>query len=299
MGKNTASYFDISRKIIANMTSEGWKTVPHVCIVYEADAGLLTDIVADFNRDRPAGSRISFNTAILRIVIEGIRACPKMNGHIRYSPWLVSGKTVFLKHIDISMPILYGDGKMITLTLPQAEKRSMSEIQALIEEYRDRIGKTEMDRILYQTGLEDTFSHLCHGKLVKAAGRLLGAKFGRGRVRLASGKKDESLRGEKSLTPDNIRQGSITVSNMGSLYRGWKGSCAILEIIPPQLCALAIGAVQKRAVVDEEDRIRPARIVPITIAFDHRALDFGDIVPFMQCLDEKLADRAWLEKTVK
>ena len=26
-------YFDISRKIIANMTSEGWKTVPHVCIV--------------------------------------------------------------------------------------------------------------------------------------------------------------------------------------------------------------------------------------------------------------------------
>ena len=85
---------------------------------------------------------------------------------------------------------------------------------------------------------------------------------------------------------------------MGSLYKQWEGSCTILEIIPPQLCALAIGAVQKRAVVDEADSIRAAEIVPITIAFDHRALDTADLIPFMQTLDSVLQDRAWLERAL-
>ncbi len=288
-------YFDISRKIIANMTLEGWKTIPHVCIVYEAQADMLTEVLRDYNNSRAGAERISFNSVILRVLVEGIKACPAMNGHIRYRAWLVSGRVTRLAHIDISFPIAYGEGKMTTVTLPRMEERSVREIQEMVTAFRKRIENTYMDRVLYRTGLEDTFSQLKGGKIAKAAGRLLGAKLGPGRVRIDRRK---SAGGEDRLVPADIRQGSITVSNMGSLYRGWKGSCAILEIIPPQLCALAIGAVQKRAVVDEEDRIRAAATVPITIAFDHRALDTGDIVPFMQTLDRLLQDRAWLEREI-
>ena len=288
-------YFDISRKIIANMTLEGWKTVPHVCIVYDADASVLMDALRSYNRDRVSDERISFNSAILRALIEGIRACPKMNGHIKFSPWLVSGKVTTLEHIDISLPITYGDGKMTTINLPHMEDKSVHEIQAMIEVFRERIENTYMDRVLYRTGLEDTFSKLRKGNILKAVGRLLGAKFGPGRVRIdrrkSAGSKDQ-------LTPENIRQGSITVSNMGSLYKQWKGSCTILEIIPPQLCALAVGAVQKRAVADEENNIGTAQIVPITIAFDHRALDTAELVPFMETLDRVLQDREWLENEI-
>ena len=290
-----AEHFDISRKIIANMTSEGWKTIPHVCIVYDADASLLIEVLQSYNGGRAYADRISFNSVILRILIEGIKACPKMNGHIRYSPWLVSGKATTLEHIDISLPITYGDGKMTTINLPQTENKSVHEIQTMIAAFRARIENTYMDHVLYKTGLEDTFSELRRGKIPKAVGRLLGAKLGPGRVRIdrrkSAGSKDR-------LTPADIRQGSITVSNMGSLHKQWKGNCTILEIIPPQLCALAVGAVQKRAVVDEEDKIRAARIVPITIAFDHRALDTADLVPFMQTLDSVLQDRAWLEREI-
>lgn len=286
-------YFDISRKVIANMTSESWKTVPHVCIVYDADASLLMGVLQSYNRDCPSGERISFNSVILRVLIEGIKACPKMNGHIKFSPWLVSGKVTTLAHIDISLPITYGDGKMTTINLPQMENRSVHEIQAMITSFRARIENTYMDRVLYRTGLEDTFSELGKGNIAKAAGRLLGAKLGPGRVRIDRRK---SVGGEDRLKPENIKQGSVTVSNMGSLHKQWKGSCTILEIIPPQLCALAVGAVQKRAVVDEEDNICAAEIVPITIAFDHRALDTADLVPFMQTLDRLLQDRAWLER---
>ena len=288
-------YFDISRKIIANMTSEGWKTVPHVCLVYDANVSLLMEVLQSYNRDRVSAGRISFNSVILRILIEGIKACPRMNGHIRFSPWLVSGKVTTLEHIDISLPIIYGEGKMTTINLPHMEDKSVHEIQAMIAEFRVKIENTCMDRVLYRTGLEDTFSELRKGKLPKALGRLLGAKLGPGRVRIDRRK---SAGSEDHLSPDNIKQGSITVSNMGSLYKQWKGSCTILEIIPPQLCALAIGAVQKRAVADEADNIRAEEIVPITIAFDHRALDTADLIPFMQTLDSVLQDRAWLERAL-
>ena len=288
-------YFDISRKIIANMTSEGWKTIPHVCIVYDAEAELLMDVLQSYNRDRESNERISFNSLILRVLIEGIKACPQMNGHIKFSPWLVSGKVTALEHIDISLPIIYGEGKMTTINLPHMEDKSVHEIQAMIAEFRARIESTYMDRVLYRTGLEDTFSKLRRGNIPKAVGRLLGAKLGPGRVRIdrrrSAGSKDR-------LTPANIKQGSITVSNMGSLYKQWKGNCTILEIIPPQLCALAVGAVQKRAVVDAADNIRAARIVPITIAFDHRGLDTAELVPFMQTLDKLLRDREWLEREI-
>ena len=288
-------YFDISRKIIANMTSEGWKTVPHVCIVYDADAVFLMEALRNYNRSRASNERISFNSAILRALIEGIRACPKMNGHIKFSPWLVSGKVTTLEHIDISLPITYGDGKMTTINLPHMEDKSVHEIQAMIEAFRERIENTYMDRVLYRTGLEDTFSKLKKGNIPKAVGRLLGAKLGPGRVRIDRRK---SAGSDDRLAPENIRQGSITVSNMGSLYKQWKGSCTILEIIPPQLCALAVGAVQKRAVADEENNIGTAQIVPITIAFDHRALDTAELVPFMETLDRVLQDREWLENEI-
>lgn len=41
-------------------------------------------------------------------------------------------------------------------------------------------------------------------------------------------------------------------------------------------------------VTDEngKDSIDVRLIMPITIAIDHRALDYGDVVPFMRRLDE-------------
>ena len=62
------------------------------------------------------------------------------------------------------------------------------------------------------------------------------------------------------------------------------------KVCPPQTTAFAINAAQKRptVVTDENgnDKIEIRLILPITIAIDHRALDYGDVVPFMRKLDE-------------
>ena len=288
------SYFDISRKIVANMTSESWRSVPHVSVLLEANVEKLLPVLKEYNAGH--NTAISINSAILKVIAEGLRENPRLNGHVKYNPWLVSGKFTPSEHVDVSMPILYDDGKMITITLPQIEELSMMQIQQAVNRMRERVSQTDMPRVLYKTGLTDTFEGLRHGKAITAAGRLIGAKFGKGRVEIDSKAVPPH---PNALTTKDIRQGSVTVSNMGSLFKEWDGYLTLLEIVPPQVCAIGVGALQKKPQAGENDQIVISHILPITIAFDHRALDFADVAPFMSCLKQALDNeekmRSWLE----
>ena len=99
-------------------------------------------------------------------------------------------------------------------------------------------------------------------------------------------KKYYSIPETDRLTKHDIEQGTITVSNLGSICRDWNGACTLLEIIPPQTCAIAIGSIQKKPVVDENGNVVAGNVMPLTIAFDHRAFDLGDVKPFMEKLNE-------------
>ena len=290
--RDRTEYFDISRKIIATTTTDSWRNVPHCSIVYEAEAGRLMELVRGFNDSRSKDERISINSAMLKVITEGIKAAPNLNAHVSYSRGLVKGKVTLMEHIDISVPVLYGDGKMMTVKMPHMESRSMRGIQAMMNDYRKRIDQTDMEAVMYLTGLTDTVEGLLHGRVITAAGRLIGAWTGKGRVAVSAGRILESMKKGKegkALAPDDIRQGSITVSSLGPLYRNWKGYCAMLQVVPPQVCAIAVGTLQKKP-DEEDDSIVMKEFIPVTIAFDHRALDFSDIVPFMKHMDEILAD---------
>ena len=99
-------------------------------------------------------------------------------------------------------------------------------------------------------------------------------------------KKYYSIPETDRLTKHDIEQGTITVSNLGSICRDWNGACTLLEIIPPQTCAIAIGSIQKKPVVDKNGNVVAGNVMPLTIAFDHRAFDLGDVKPFMEKLNE-------------
>lgn len=65
-----------------------------------------------------------------------------------------------------------------------------------------------------------------------------------------------------------------------------------------------MGAVQDRALVvsdgDGYKSVEARPVLPLCIAFDHRALDFGDVVPFIKRLDEIFDNpeiiRSWSNK---
>lgn len=286
-------HFGLQRKIVANMTSESWKNIPHVTYNYEADATDLLTEMKKINLQRNKEYKITVNTLMLKVIAEGLKAAPSMNAHLDYNSFLVRGRIDTFEEINISIPMVMSDGRMMTVNVRGFEKMGLDEISDRIADVRRRMENTILEEAMYEASFANTINELKKGKVIKAVGRLFGAKTGKHRIRLLSGedkKRYYSMSKEDRLTGYDIEQGTVTVSNLGSLDRSLTGSVSLIEIIPPQVSAFGIGAIQDKIVCATDScGVKSAdfrKILPICIAFDHRALDFGDVIPFIKRCNE-------------
>ena len=293
MTVTNTEYFGIQRKIVANMTSQSWAEIPHVSYMYEGNAGELVETLKAVNACREKNERISLNTLSLKIIAEALKAAPALNAHIQFDKKLVRGRIDTIKEIDVSMPMILPNGKMMTVKLPDIGSKNLDEITALIADVRRRAENTNLDEAMFEVSFNDTIKEVKKGRIAKALCRLFGAKTGKHRVKTLSGKEKKeylAIPETERLTARDLEQGSVTVSNIGSVYKEQTGATALLEIVPPQVTAIAVGALcDKPAVVTDEHgekQLAINTVLPLCIAFDHRALDFGDIVPFLKKLDE-------------
>lgn len=281
--------FGIARKIVSNMTSESWETVPHAGFTYEADVSGFFEVMKEINDRKTGSDRISVNTAMLRVIVEGIKACPIINSHVHFNRKLVRGRVETFENIDISMPVTFENGDMMTINMHDMGNKTMTEMNDAIRDTMRKAKNTNMEEVMYDVSLDNTLTALKHGKIKQTICRLIGSKTGKYKVKSLSGKARKeyyAIPETERLTKHDIEQGTITVSNLGSLWRNWHGDCALLEIIPPQIVAIAISAAQKTPMVDENDNIYIGRKMTLTIIFDHRAVDMGLLIPFVERIDE-------------
>lgn len=292
MKKINTTHFGIQRKIVANMTSESWETIPHVTYMYEPDVTEFMKAYKKLNLNRSGADKISINTLILKVICEGLKAAPAMNAHMHFNRKLVRGSIDTFKNIDISMPMILPNGEMMTVNLHDFEEKNLDEMTDYIQDVYRRAENTDLNEAMFEVSLDNTLTALKSGKIGQAVCRLIGSKTGKHKVNTLHGaakKAYESIPVEDRLTKRDMEQGTVTVSNLGSVYRAGRGAAALLEIIPPQVTAFGVGAIQDKPVVVTdafgEKHVEARQVLPICIAFDHRALDFGDIVPFLQALD--------------
>ena len=71
------------------------------------------------------------------------------------------------------------------------------------------------------------------------------------------------------LAPHEFQGGGFSISNLG-MY-GIKQFNAIVN--PPQGCILSVGATEKRAIVNEGDKLEIASMVTLSLSCDHRVID--------------------------
>jgi pyruvate dehydrogenase E2 component (dihydrolipoamide acetyltransferase) len=94
----------------------------------------------------------------------------------------------------------------------------------------------------------------------------------------------------KKLNPDEVQAGTFTITNpgiFGALY-------GLPLINQPQVAILAVGGIEKRAVVvDDAIAIRP--VCHITLGYDHRLVDGADAGRFLAFVKERLEnfDEGW------
>ena len=285
--------FDIQRKIVANMTTESWQNIPHVSYLYEPD---VTKFVEEFNKFKEEVSGemcLTLNTVVLKAIADAIKTDPQINAHIHFERKLVRGKITEFDNVDISVPWTLPDGNMMTITMKDMGNRSLSNIVKYTDEINKKLEKTNLTEALFSVSLHDTLEGLKNGHVIKAVQRLYGSKTNkRHRVDLLKGaekKAYESIPESERITYEDLKQGTITVSNIGSISRGISGFVETIMIIPPQVCAIGIGALQKKPLVVKNDKgeeeVKISTVLPMCICFDHRALDFGEVKPFLATLD--------------
>lgn len=286
-------HFGIARKIVSNMTAESWETIPHAVVTYEPEVTKFLDVIKEINKDKSKEERLTINTVMLRVIVEGIKACPAINAHINFNRRLVRGEVKTFENIDISMPMILKSGEMMTINMHGMESKSISQMKDAIADSSRRANNSDLNEVMFEVSLDNTLNGLKQGKISQTINRLIGSKTGKHKVKTLKGKAKKeyySIPESDRLTKHDIEQGTITISNLGSVCRDWNGLCTILEIIPPQVCAIALGATQLVPIAEEDGTVRTGYKLPITIAFDHRALDMCDVVPFMNRLNEIFAN---------
>lgn len=286
-------YFGIQRKMVAAMTSESWYNIPHVSFVYEPEISGFFDEYKKINAQRAPEDKFTFNTAMLKVITEGLKAAPQMNAHIKYNPHTIRGKITTYENINISMTMILSNGEMMTINLRDFHNKNIDEMTTYIKDLRRRMEQSNLNEAMYTVSFNKTVNTIKQGRVKEALLRIFGAKVGKCRIETLKGKEKKAYHAipeTERLGDKDIEQGTITISNIGSLDLNQRGQTALLEIIPPQVCAICMGAAQDRAVVKTDENgekyVGIGKILPITIAFDHRAIDFQDVVPFTKKLDE-------------
>jgi pyruvate dehydrogenase E2 component (dihydrolipoamide acetyltransferase) len=89
------------------------------------------------------------------------------------------------------------------------------------------------------------------------------------------------------LTGEQLSGGTFTISNLG-MY-GTRQFDAIINL--PQVAILAVGAAEKRAVV-EDDRLAVGTVMTLTLTADHRAVDGAVAAQFLATLKGLLEEPA-------
>ncbi len=287
------THFGIQRKIVANMTSESWETIPHISYIYEPEVSKFLDVVKELNESGKFPVKITVNTIMLKALAEAFIAAPQLNAHIEFNRKLVRGKITEYDEIHAGMTWILPNGEMMTINLHDIGNKSLVELTEYIADVSRRIGNTDLTEVMFSVSFNDTIEKLKKGRILNAIYRLFGAKTGKHKVKTLSGKAKKdyyAIPESDRLTAADIKQGTVTISNIGSITRGIPGHAALLSIIPPQIFVVCIGSAIKKPVVKQDengnDIIVVGQEMPIDLVFDHRAVDFGDLVPFIKRLED-------------
>jgi len=293
--------FDINRRVTAYATQDSWRQAPHATYLYEPD---ITDFYDFYLKNRPnleIDSPMTFTVIMIKAIAESLKAAPKLNSLLHYNYKNAVGKHHHLKEISIATPWLLPDYKLISPVLHDVGNKSLEQIAYDIKDIKRKIKNTNIEAMQYFVAKEQLLYYL-KGLRLGFIRQLFSSYVGKNRIRISRKEKKKYLKtaDKDKITPSDIFDASILVSNLGSIFKHQKGGITILDLISPQVMAIAINAVQDRPGVyadkNGEKKIGIRKILPLTLTIDHRALDGADFVPFQDSLDKIFENPKIIEK---
>lgn len=294
----TVEYYTLRRSLVAGMTAEAWRNTPHAGGNYEPDITAFWDTYQRLRETDARWADITANSLLLYVIVQGLIACPVMNGHSYHEFKMATGRRELFENIDVTMPIVLPEGGMVGIKVPGCESKNLRELTDYIRDLRRRLDNTILERPMFGASWNDTMRRVVkQGRVDILVARVVGHSLGSGKMPILMGKARReylSIPETDRLVMRDVEAGTVMVTNFGSVYRGAYAPPGQVDLIPPQICAIGLGGVVKRPGVvtksDGSEEIAPRRFIPIQVMFDHRAIDYADTVPFMERLDAIFAD---------
>jgi len=281
--------FDINRRVTAHATSNGWSNTPHATYLYEPD---ITEFYTYFLKRRDAIQKdhpITFTVIMLKAIAEALKASPKLNAILHYNNRTKVGTHHHLKEISIAIPFLLPDKRIITPIIHDTGEKSLQQIAESLQEVKRRVQNTDIDAMQYVVAKHELIEHF---KQLKPGvfRQYLYTKIGKSKLHITKKRIKTYLKTPDTdkITIHDIFNTSVLVSNLGSVFRQQRGGITLLDLISPQVFAVAINAIQDRPSVyydSDQQKIGIRKILPLSLTIDHRALDGADFIPFQDHLD--------------
>ncbi len=289
----TRERFKIVRKIVAHVTTDSWDNVPHVSFTYEPDVTEFYNQYLVLKQKYQPDHNITLNTLLLKAVVEALKAAPHLNAYVKYNRTNSRGTLDVIEEINVSMPSKIDDNTTVTVNLSNANDKSLVELNGFAADIKRRAQRTNFDELYYRTAFEQSMDELRELKVLFVIRRLFAGRIGKDKVHPLKGKEKKDyykIPATERLTLEDVRRGTLVVTNIGSIMKDSPVTVNLLEIVPPQVMAIALCALKNAPSVmstqSGEPKIEVRKVLPICIAFDHRAYDFDAMKPFVSKLDE-------------
>ena len=288
-------YMTIRDRLTSNVLVNSQREIAGTSCCYELD---VTGLYEEFLKLKDESDyKLTFNTLMINILVEGLKAAPRLIAHIEYNHRSTSGRIIIKKHIDVSMAVLLQNGETFLVKLAQLEDKSLKETALQIEDTKRRLLNTNLRRVMFKVGGQRMVGLASKGKIISTLSQFCSAYFGKGKIAKLSKLFKKKYRTVNTsdkpydgLRVDDFTEGTVCYTNWGTLYDKLDVNITYIPPMYPQVFLFATGRVADREYVvkDENGRLdlKTKKVLPVTLIFDHKIGGANDIIPFIKKLDE-------------
>ena len=286
--EDKVKYFGLRSRVSGYILTKAQQNSPTCGYNYEAD---ITKFWEEFQELKEnCGYELSFNTLMMRVLVEGLKAAPILNSHIEFNTTSSCGTIITKKHIDVAMPVLLKNGETFTIKVRETEDKSLKELSAQIKDLFERLKSTDIDKVMFDVITKKTIGLLLKGDVKATIAQTFTGYVGKHKVAKLDGRLKPAPRDGSMLFTEELDEGSVCMTNWGLLYNGLNGNVTYTPLLYPQVFLFAMGVVKDTDYAFRNEKgevdIATKKTLPITLMFDHRIGAFNDVMRFIKKLDE-------------
>lgn len=288
-------YMTIRDRLTSNVLVNSQREIPGTACSYEADVTALYD---EFLKLREkCGYRLTFNTLMIKILVEGLKSAPRLNAHFEYDHKSTSGRLIIKKHIDVAIAVCLDSGETFQIKAKHLEEKNLEQTAFEVEEIKRKLLNTNLKRVMFKVGGQRMLGLASKGQIGSTFAQFRSAYFGKAKIakfsKLFRKKYRTTSTSDKpydGLHADDFTEGTVCYTNWGTLYDKLDVNITYIPPLYPQVFLFATGRIKDTEYVYKDDKgnlqLGTKKMLPLTLVFDHKIGGANDIMPFIKKLDE-------------